>query len=159
MCEPFSAVAAGLGVASSILGTVGSVNASRYQAAAADQAARAAMQEASFEASRQAIGTGRLLAQQRAAFAAAGVGGSGTPLDVGFDLASEGRLEERRILYRGALHANDQETRARLLRYSAGAELLRGLTDAGSELLGAMKGYGFGSASGTSKSSRYTATS
>lgn len=136
MCEPFSAVAAGLGLASTILGTVGSGNANRYQAAAADQAARTAMQAAGFEASRKAIGTSRLLAQQRAATAASGVSGSGTALDLGFELASEARLEERRILYQGLLQENDEATRARLLRYRASADLLEGLTKAGSELLG-----------------------
>lgn len=144
MCEPFSAVAAGLGLASTILGTVGSVNASRYQAAANDQSARSAMQSATFEASRKAVEVGRLLAQQRAATAASGFSGSGTPVDLGFDLASEGRLEERRLLHQGRLQANDEITRARLLRYQANADLLAGLTKAGADLLATSASFGAG---------------
>jgi len=135
MCDPFSAAAAGLGIASSLLGTVGSVNASRYQAAAADQSARAATQQAGFDASRQAVENSRRLAQQRAALAAAGIDSAGTPLDLGADLAEAGRLDERRILHEGALRANEGKTQALAARYAARVDLLEALTRAGSDLL------------------------
>ena len=150
MCDPITA-AAGIGIASTVLGTVASVNTQRYQAAAADNAAQVATQQASFEASRSASDMARLLARQRAAYAAAGIGSSGTPLDAGADLASEGRMDERRILYEGALRANEQESRARLLRYGARIDLLQGLTQIGSDLLGDIGQSGFGSATGARK--------
>jgi len=153
MCDPLTA-AAGIGIASTVLGTVASVNTQRYQAATADNAAQVATQQAGFEASRSASDTARLLARQRATYAAAGVGSSGTPLDVGADLASEGRMDERRILYEGALRANEQESRARLSRYGARVDLLQGLTQIGSDLLAGMGQSGFGSATGARKTSR-----
>lgn len=151
MCEPFSAAAAGISIASTILGTVASVNSNRYQASVADDAARAATQQAGFEASRQANDTARLLARQRAAYAAAGIGSSGTPLDVGFDLAGEGRLEERRILHAGALQANEQTARARLARYGTRVDLLQGLTQIGSDLLAGIERSGIGGGTGAPK--------
>lgn len=153
MCDPITAVA-GLGFASTILGTVASVNTQRAQAAAADNAAQVATRQASYEASRSAADMARLLARQRAAYAAAGISGSGTPLDVGADLAGEGRTDERRILYEGALRANEPEARARLSRYGARADLLQGLTRLGSDLLGTMGQSGSGVATGVRKAPR-----
>lgn len=150
MCNPI--VAAGLAVASTLLGTVSRVNTERYQARVADNAAAMQRQQAGLLAARQASETGRLLARQRAAFAAAGIGGGGSPLDIGFDVAQEGRIEERQRLYEGELGAVQNEASARLHRYNQGVDLLLGLTSAGSQLLslsGSAK-----SVSGTPKGSK-----
>jgi hypothetical protein len=138
MCNPIIAV--GLTVAASMLGTVASANNQRYQARVADNAARTQRQQAGFLAARQASDTGRMLARQRAALAASGIGNSGSPLDLGFDLGQEGRIAERQKLYEGRIGAAQSEAASRLHRYNAGVDLLTGLTAAGGQLLGTVGG-------------------
>jgi len=138
MCNPMIAV--GLSVASTLLGTMASANSQRYQARVADNAAKTQRQQAGFLAARQASDTGRMLARQRAALAASGIGNSGSPLDLGFDFGQEGRIAERQTLYEGEIGAVQNEAASRLHRYNAGVDLLTGLTAAGSQLLGTVGG-------------------
>lgn len=159
MCELTTALA----IAGTVASAAGSIYQGQQQAAASEfnasvarQNAQISQQRADAEADRHRRQIARLMGAQSTAFAASGVTGAGSPVEVLADTAAEGALDERLIRYGGALDARAFETEARMEEFQARQARIGGFVGAGTALLtgGATiaGGGGFGGSGGAKPS-------
>lgn len=113
---------------------------SALEAQAARRGERAGAEERDFR--RRAS---RLLARQRALFAASGVSTEGSPTAVGGDTAAEAELQARRILRAGLSDAELLRFQGSLESQKGESAFLAGLTGAGTTLLTGARRLPFGS--------------
>lgn len=107
-----------------------------YNAAVEKNNATMAAQQAEFDAQQIRDRNRKLLAAQRAAFAASGVdAGGGSALDVYSDTAYRGELEALAAIYTGKTSATAHTAQARLDRFRADDAETAGYIGVGSSLL------------------------
>lgn len=135
-------VGQGIGIGSAVLGGLGSLmsgiqqsQADSSNAAAYRQQAEQTQAEYGADAAQQARDNTRKLGAAEAAFGAAGVDLQGSPLDVLSDMATEGELSRRLILYKGNVEANKLRTQASIASSSSSSDLLGGIVGAGTTFL------------------------
>lgn len=144
--------AAGVGAYASYAQGQAQKEASEFNAKVAENNAMAAEQQGQFDAQQIRDKNRRLVASQRAAYAASGVDpNSGSPLDVYRDTKISGELEALTAIYTGRTSANAQTAQASLDRARANSASNAGTLGAASSLLG-----GAVSATGTYTSYRST---
>jgi hypothetical protein len=139
----------GLGIAGAALGGFGSIfsgiqqaQANTFNAKVARQQADQAEAEAAADAEQTRQDNQRKLGAAEAAFGASGVDLQGSPLDVLSDLATQGELSRRLILYKGKNQANQFLTQAAIDRSQAGAALAGGILGAGTTVLTSALAFG-----------------
>lgn len=111
-----SAVGAGVAVHGQIRQAEAAEDAADYNAAVAEQSAKAEQDKAQYEAQRIRKRNLLMLGKQKAAFAKSGVNISGSALDVIYDSELEGELDVLATLYSGSFGANYQRARGRLAK-------------------------------------------
>ena len=120
-------VVAGIGLALTAIGTGVAAYSAKAQGDAADDAAKynakvaendaiTARQQADFERNRLRKQHLRVLGRQRAAFAKSGTDLTGSAVDVMYDSALEGEMDELLVLYGGSLAAGNRQAAAQLAR-------------------------------------------
>lgn len=157
MCfDPVTALAIVAG--GTVLSAVGSISEGQAEAKTGRARARLLSREAArrqetaqAEASDFRRRNRRVLAAQRAGFAASGVSGDGTPLLVGGDTAEEIELQAQRILVSGLADATGLAFESRAEKRRASGAATRGFLSAGSTLLTGFGRAGFGSGQKTPK--------
>jgi hypothetical protein len=106
-----------------------------YNAKVGEVNAQQAQAEAAVNAGQQDRQTRQTLGQAAAAYGAAGVDMTGSPLDVMMDSASQGELAKRLILYQGDTKAAALRQGASVSEAQGGAAQTAGYFSAGSTLL------------------------
>lgn len=141
----FSGGGTGLATAASVAGTglsaVGAIQSANAQAAGLRQQAELnerqaeiEQQRGAFEAQRERENAQRILARQRANFAASGVALEGTPTAVIEDTATETALDIAAIRYGSALRSGNFRTQASYDRANASSARTAGFISAGTNL-------------------------
>ena len=134
--EILAAVGTAVSAGGSILGGVQAASASRSEAQAQKIAAKEERAAAQIEADRKRRETSRVISRQMAV--AADSGGDvadPTVLKLMSDVAGEGEMQERQIMYEGDARATSRENNAAALRALAGQQSTAGFINAGSSIL------------------------
>ena len=137
MCDPVTAFTA-LGVAGGISSGIAAYRSGRAGARLADAQAAAERETARLAADRHRRHVRRVLGEQRAQYANAGVLLEGTPASVLADTAAEGALDALTIERGGRLRAEAARGQAEGMRRAAASGLATGLLGAGRTVLGGM---------------------
>lgn len=123
MPEPISIIAAIAGIGAAGIGAYSAISSASAQSDAADfnskvaaNNAQQAKQEADAEAARVRDKNRRILASQKAAYAASGVQISGTVTDVLLDSATQGELDAMSVEYAGKVRQNALISQSELLK-------------------------------------------
>lgn len=135
-------VGGGLGIASGALGAFGSIFSGIQQSQASDfnarvdrQQAKQSIAESQADAEQTRTDNERKLGSAEAAFGASGVDLSGSPLDVLSDLATQGELSRRLILYKGKTEANKYLAQSAIDSSKSGSAMGAGILGAGTTFL------------------------
>lgn len=111
----------------------------KYNAQVEEENAAQAKSAAASQANQVDRDNRRKIAEAMAAYGASGVDPNwGSPLDVMSDLATEGELSKRLVLYQGDLDARASNQRATLDRMQAKSAQTAGYISAGATVLGAV---------------------
>jgi len=139
------AAAAGTGISA-----IASYSAYQQQAKVAESNADAASAAARAEEQRLRRDRARRMGSIRAAYGAAGVQATGTPLEVLGDQAMEAELDALAVRYGGAVRSRNFENQADSNRSSAIGSLIGGAAGVGTSLLGSAQAGAFKKSPGTS---------
>lgn len=133
-----TAAAAAVSAVGSIQQGNAQAKAYKYNAQIEEQNAVQARDAASAQAGQVDRDNKRKIAEAMAAYGASGVDvNQGSPLDVLSDLATEGELSKRIVLYQGELTARGDQQQAGLDRMNASSAQTAGYINAGATVLGA----------------------
>lgn len=137
-----------VGVTSAIMQGEAAEDAAKYNAAVAENDARAAAEQSQYEAQRIRERNRRILATQRASQASSGLALTGSFEDVQLDSAIQGEMDALAAIYTGQINAGSAEARAQLARLEGRNAKRAGYMKAGGTLIGgASSAYGIGAES------------
>lgn len=126
---------AAVGAASAVMQGEAAEDAAKYNAAVAENDARAIAEQSQYEAQRVRERNRRILASQRAGQAKSGLAMSGSFQDVQMDSAIQGEMDALAAIYTGQINSGSAQARAQLARLEGRNAKRSGYIQAGASLL------------------------